>query len=282
MQYRKLQHDIAQAEKSRYSLCDNGCNGGPCSSQSEDDDQEQIQENIKHRTDNQKIKRQLTVSQRTQDTGQKIIQHLCKDSSADNHNISICILENILRCIHKNQKRFHKCHKYNRQKKSDSQRKDACPRNGLPHSIHIARSEFLCCQNRKSGCRSRDKAPDQKHDRSGASDCCQCFRTDKLSHDHSICHIIKLLKHISDKNRQCKIYNYFHRLSHRHIMLYCFHNTAALLSLSFTLQYATDHFFRYRIALFFFVFNMVLNLGWQKFEAGFIIIYSNFYSEKWR
>ena len=251
MQYRKLQHDIAQAEKSRYSLCDNGCNGGSCSSQSEDDDQEQIQENIKHRTDNQKIKRQLTVSQRTQDTGQKIIQHLCKDSSADNHNISICIPENILRCIHKNQKWFHKCHKYNRQKKSDSQRKDACPRNSLPHSIHIARSEFLCCQNRKSGCHSRDKAPDQKHDRSGASDCCQCFRTDKLSHDHSICHIIKLLKHISDKNRQCKIYNYFHRLSHRHITLYCFHNTAALLSLSFTLQYATDHFFRYRISLFF-------------------------------
>ena len=77
----------------------------------------------------------------------------------------------------------------------------------LLHRLHVSGSEVLCCNNRKSRRNSLQEANDQKYQCSTCSYRRQCRITDKFPDDHRICHIIKLLKNITDKDRHCKIEN---------------------------------------------------------------------------
>ena len=79
--------------------------------------------------------------------------------------------------------------------------------------MHVSRPELLGSQHSKTCCHSDNKSIDQEHDSPCTSYCCQCACTDKLTDNHSIRHIIKLLKDIADKNRQSKINDDLHRLS---------------------------------------------------------------------
>ena len=219
MKNRNLRNDIKQAEDSGNALCNNRRNCGSPRAHPESYDKHKIQDNVQKCAYNKKYKRKLTVSKRPEDTGQKIIKHLCQDSAADDHYVRICVRKNIRWRIHKDQKRFHKCHKQYRQKCSDYKRKNPCSRYCLSHALHITGSEFLRREDSKTSRHSHDKTIDQKHDRSRAADRRQSLVSDKLTNDHSICHIVKLLKYITDKNRQGKAQNNLHRISDSHIIL---------------------------------------------------------------
>ena len=125
--------------------------------------------------------------------------------------------------MHENQQRFHKQQKRDRQKNAHSQRQDSGPGHRPPHAGHIPGAKFLSRQHRESGGHTHHKSKDQKHDRAGASHRRQRLIAHKFSHDHGVCHIIKLLEDIADKNRQRKAQDELHRISRSHVILYCFH-----------------------------------------------------------
>ena len=90
----------------------------------------------------------------------------------------------------------------------------------LLHRLHVSGSEVLCCNNRKSRRNSLQEANDQKYQCSTCSYRRQCRITDKFPDDHRICHIIKLLKNITDKDRHCKIENDLPGSAGRHIFFH--------------------------------------------------------------
>ena len=91
---------------------------------------------------------------------------------------------------------------------------------GFLHCLHVPGSEVLCCNNRKSRRNSLQEANDQKYQCSTCSYRRQCRITDKFPDDNRICHIIKLLKDITDKDRHCKIENDLPGASGRHIFFH--------------------------------------------------------------
>ena len=82
------------------------------------DDKYKIKHNIKKRGQDQEIQRHFTVSQRPQYTCQQIVEHLCQDPAADDHDIRISVYENVIRRIHKCQKGLHKYHEQHSQEQS--------------------------------------------------------------------------------------------------------------------------------------------------------------------
>ena len=195
-----------------------------CRSHMKYNDEYQIQHNIQQSRQNQKIQRHLAVSQCPQDACQKIIEHLGQYAGADNHNIRIGICKNIFRCMHQNKPRLHKHHKCRGKHQSHNQRQERSSHHGSAHGRHISGAEFLSGKHGKSCCHSNHESIDQKHDCPCASHGSQGFISHKFSYNYRIGHIIKLLKHISDENRQSKIKDNFHRTSCCHIRLNCFHS----------------------------------------------------------
>ena len=47
-----------------------------------------------------KYQRNLTVSNCTQVRGKQVVKNSGDDSGADDHNVGICILKNVVRCVH--------------------------------------------------------------------------------------------------------------------------------------------------------------------------------------
>ena len=95
--------------------------------------------------------------------------------------------------------------------------KDTCICDTLLHTVIISCSESLCRNDRKSLQQSHQKTKNQEHNGSCRTNRRKCGHSDKSSHNNRICHIIKLLKNISDNKRCHKFQNQHRRIPLRHI-----------------------------------------------------------------
>ena len=162
------------------------------------DDKEQIQHDVQACGKYEKEQRNLAVANCSQISGKQVIKNICRNADADDHDISVCILKNIIRRVHKFQKRFHdhetEYRQYNGRKNGQ---KDTVGCTAF-YALYILSAIFLRNQDRKSGSDSLGKTDDQKHDRTGGTDSSQCICAYITADDNRIYHIIKLLKDISD------------------------------------------------------------------------------------
>ena len=195
----------------------------------EENDEDQVKHDIEQRGKDQEVQGHPAVPKRPQYTCQQIIKHLRKDARADDHDIGIGVPEDILRRVHQFQPRLHKEHERRREDRAYDQGQYRCPCHGLPHCVHVPRTEFLRSEDRKSCGHPYDKTIDQKHDRTGASHGGKRSRAYELPHDHRVRHIVKLLKDISQKDGKRKTQNDLHRTSRCHVLLYCFHLSIPLM-----------------------------------------------------
>ena len=87
----------------------------------------------------------------------------------------------------------------------------------VTHPVVFFCTEPLCYENRKSTAEPVQPAGDKKHQRTGTSDRCQCPHPEKLSCYDRICNVIKLLKDVSEKHGNHKLYDQFYRTPVCHI-----------------------------------------------------------------
>ena len=122
--------------------------------------------------------------------------------------------------MHENQQSVHSQHADRRHDHRDHGGKNGCIANCLPHLIHSSCPKFLGGKYGKSCGQSHQKTNDQKGDGTCGSYRRQSLGTYKLSYYNRIRHTVKLLKYITDKNRNGEIQQHFHGLSHSHICLH--------------------------------------------------------------
>ena len=77
----------------------------------------------------------------------------------------------------------------------------------VTHPVVFFRTEPLCHENRKSTAQSIQPSGDKKHQRTGTSDRRQRPHSEELSCHDGICDVIKLLKDVSEKHGNHKLYD---------------------------------------------------------------------------
>ena len=86
------------------------------------------------------------------------------------------------------------------------------------HAFLITRAKTLRNRNGKTGAGADAEAEDQKLHAGRGTDRCKCIRTEHLPDDHSVDHVISLLKNISKKKRKHEAYNKSGRISLCHTL----------------------------------------------------------------
>ena len=196
-------HQLERDKNSADSLGDQSGNGGSCDSHVEKEYKNRIQNNIDHTADDQDIQRAFGISGCAQDGGSHVIDEYKKYACEIDSQVNQGTIHDLSRCIHEPE--HERCCQY----------PDKCKRDpaGCSDSICIVETcvcglfFFCACELGDSYRRTRRKTgkeADHKRDdlRGRTAYAGKCFFTHKLSHDHTVYRIIKLLEESAQQDRK--------------------------------------------------------------------------------
>ena len=195
---------IYTRQATREKLGGDGGIGGAFHIHAHIEDQEVIQEDIDDAGHHQKDQRGTAVPQGTGDIGYIVEKHGRTGTGKDYDEVIIGLFQNLRGSVHGNQNGAGKGTADNGEDHSGSQGEQRTAGNAPAHAFLIAGAITLGHTDRKSGGKALCKADNQEGDAAGTADGSQGIHTDGTAHDKGICHAVKLLKNVSDQQRQCK------------------------------------------------------------------------------
>ena len=169
----------------------------------EHDDKQGIQHNVDDTADDQIVQRMSGISCGSQDSGSHIIDQDKDDPGKINPQINDGVLHDICRRLHESEER-------RGGQDTDQSKHDpsgdchgVCIVESLVCCFDIPRSEELGNSDRGSGGESGKESHDQRYDLSrGAADAGESFFPNKLSHDHAVYGVVKLLEKGAQQDRE--------------------------------------------------------------------------------
>ncbi len=167
----------------------------------EDNDQHQIQNHIQDRRKHQHDQRHFAVAHGAQKCGEQIVGHAGRNAHADHADIGIGVRKDFLRRVHQTQKGPHHCKTSRCHDDNHRHGQNHAVGNALLYSLRIPCAVALSRQHGKAAGKAGAKAQNQEHDGAGRADGGQRIRTHKASHNDGVAHVVKLLKHIPDEQR---------------------------------------------------------------------------------
>ena len=173
------------------------------------DDKYNIQDHIDRCRYDQKIQRRSGIAQRPEKRRQGIIGGCNDQSGINDPHISRYIRHDIIRKIHQSEDRNISCQKSCRHQHRQYNGKVYGHCHIVAHPVIFLRSEPLGHQNSKSAAHSVHPSCDEKHQRTSAADGSQSLHAQEFTGHNRIRHIIKLLKYISQKHGNHKLYDQF-------------------------------------------------------------------------
>ena len=131
----------------RYCLGNNGCQCNTGNTHLEHNNKKQVQNNIDHTRQGQKVQRTFGITDCTKDRCTKVIQHKCRHTDKVNAHIQNRKINNVFRSSHQFQKRFCKQNTHENQDDTTNNCGQNRGVNCFMHAIHISCAIKTCNHN---------------------------------------------------------------------------------------------------------------------------------------
>ena len=180
-------------------------------------DEQDVQKDIDHNRDNQKMQGSAAVAECTKHGGAQIVQHGCPDAHEDEEDIAIGIVENLLRGVHQAEQII--C-----PEEADQLNQDGDPepepnqlRAALFDDIRSSGPEALCNRDGKAGADPEGKPDDQEIQSPGHTNTGKGVQTQDTTDENAVGEVIKLLKQVPDQQWNAEAQNALQRRTCCHI-----------------------------------------------------------------
>ncbi len=180
-------------------------------------DEGEVQADVQHRGDGQKVHRGLAVAQGAQDCRQQIIEKGGGDPHEDNEDIALGIREDIAGGVHHRENGAAQKAGSHREHRGEQDGEVGRVRHMPAHAGVVARPHPLGHRDGKPAAHPHAESDDKKVDGAGGPHRRQGLGPQQLSHDHRVHQVVKLLKQHAQQGGQAKVQDQPHGAAYSQI-----------------------------------------------------------------